>query len=258
MLENEHSSLSAFKAEMQNLWLRNHFFILFPVWVTIIGSFILPVFSNFAVVTGVFLVLSLLVCIPLATDDVMQGTEEFALALPATRRERYVSRVVCSLTVPVSAWVTLELLRFNVAPRLWGVIVDSGFSDYYPSAAFGVSGYLGVALPAFFGALCLSWGMQMKRPGQILMVLLLSLLLLGGLAWLCFSVEHYYFGQREGTGDVLLWLSSILTPLLVVAALPLYIRKEVSPADRRGGSIAAVVFAVVAILAVLFLMYATV
>lgn len=69
----------------------------------------------------------------IAGGDVWEGTEEFAFALPPTRRMlfwlRYALCAVPFLTVLVGG---LLCVRFNVPQALWGLFVDSGFTEPFP------------------------------------------------------------------------------------------------------------------------------
>lgn len=65
--------------------------------------------------------------------DAHEGAEEFTLALPATRAQRYWVRLSVSLPCLVLVvGVSLLAIAFNWPQAVWGLLVDTGFTEAFP------------------------------------------------------------------------------------------------------------------------------
>ncbi len=253
MPEITHQLSSPFQAQLNCEWIRHRSVLMLPLWTLLIGTFVVPFFSHFGVIIACYSVLALIVCTRLAADDVIQGTEEFALSQPATRLQRYLSRMLLALVVPLSAWLAVEMMHYSVSPWLWGCLVDSGFADNYLRPIPEHTRFLAVSIPALLGALCFSWGAQTKAPVQAIVVVTISCIVVGVLAGVCTSIEGALYGRADVTGRLLLLVSSVAAPVLMLAGLPLYLRKEISGQGKGAAQGAVVVVIVVVVLIVVLL-----
>ncbi len=170
-----------------------------------------------------------------AGADAQEGAEEFALALPPQRGERYRVRLVVSLSVLVPlVGTSLLAIRLNWPQALWGMIVETGFTEpwvwktaadeaamlYYvlaaacPLAAYGVTFGMAslasardqVAGAGLFGALYTAAGVLvgqsieswiwLRRPHETHG--LYSFVILTGLAVLYLVVGYFCYRRKDG------------------------------------------------------------
>jgi hypothetical protein len=99
----------------------------------LIGQWVLMLFFHPAWVLGWGIILGAWLGAAFAGADVVEGAEEFSLALPPTRRQRYWVRLSISLSVLVFlVGTSLLAIRFNLPQKLWGLLVESGFTGPFP------------------------------------------------------------------------------------------------------------------------------
>jgi len=121
-------------------WLARGRLIMVCMAIWVIGVWVLPTFTHPAWYMAWGLLVLATVGNQLARADVFEGTEEFAFALPATRLTRYLVRFGLGLgLLLIPTCVGLLATRFNVPQALWGLVVESGFTE--PGSAAGVEWY---------------------------------------------------------------------------------------------------------------------
>jgi len=86
--------------------------------------------------------------------EASEGTEEFAFALPPTRRQRYLARLAAGVASVLALTVApLLTIVLNLPQKVWGLLVESGFTDPFPHCESRLLYVLAVVLPLAFFAL---------------------------------------------------------------------------------------------------------
>ncbi len=100
------------------------------IW--LVGQWILEVFLQpmWVIVWGT--ALGLWLGFSFGGSDTTEGVEEFSLALPPRRTQRYIIRLTMSLTfLLVLVGCSLLAIAFNWPQKLWGLLVETGFTASY-------------------------------------------------------------------------------------------------------------------------------
>ena len=101
---------SPIRGQLASEWQRHKTALIHPLLALVLLTFVLPLFSHTTLLTSVYCLFALLIGTRLAANDVLQGTEEFALSLPATRPQRYAIRAGLLMIVPLCAWIGMQLM----------------------------------------------------------------------------------------------------------------------------------------------------
>ena len=240
---------SPIRGQLASEWQRHKTALIHPLLALVLLTFVLPLFSHTTLLTSVYCLFALLIGTRLAANDVLQGTEEFALSLPATRPQRYAIRAGLLMIVPLCAWIGMQLMVHSVAPRLWGLVVESGFSEPYTLYGLHSTRYIAVTLPLFMGSLAFALSAQSRTPLQVFGAALGAVALFAVVSALCAHLD-YRITDRPSV-RLLMIVSAIPAPLTLAAGLPLYLRKETTGSPAPGT--AALVAAIAAVVALLFI-----
>jgi hypothetical protein len=69
----------------------------------------------------------------MAGADTVEGSEEFVFALPPTRKERFLVRLsLAGLPLAAMLGIGLPAIALDLPQRLWGLVVESGFTEPFP------------------------------------------------------------------------------------------------------------------------------
>lgn len=228
------------------------------VW--LVCGWVLLIFCHPGFIIAFGVIWAMVVGAGLGGSDAAEGSEEFALALPPTRSQRYVARTLFGAATVVGFTVLGDLaIALDLPQRVWGLVVDSGFTEPFPPCEARFLHVLAVALPLAAFAFTFAIASQARSRGLAWASWLLGAL--GGAAVMGagFVIEVLLWEDLNGYASCTLLFA--LTPAGLLAGHAGYVRKEGinRPAPMQGSSVAGVgciVAAVVAgLLALLFLMY---
>jgi hypothetical protein len=170
--------------------------------------------------------------------EAMAGTEEFTFALPATRSERFRARLALGGgALAVMQIVGLVAIACDMPQMLWGLAVDSGFTEPFPQVASRYVYWLAAALP--FATFATIFALAAGGNGGSAMTRLawLSGLIVAGMtAGLGFIAESALWGHLNGYVSCSALL--VLTVLALLIGHRVYVRKEgiSRPDPAAGGS----------------------
>lgn len=234
--------------------------------VAFLATFVWPVVNHPGWVLAYGAVAALFLGQALGGSEVLEGSEEFAFALPVSRREYYTAKAIVGLTVLLGlAAVGTAALAGNWASALWGLVVETEFAGWHSLEAPPAVWQLCFLLPVALFAVVLAIAANAKSVRLVPFAWLLGGLLTAGLVGLGYYLEVQQlfpeggFSSTPGAGRQLTGKFAVLA-LAVVAIVALagglerYARKTVQgSADDAGrrpvvGTISAVVVVVIVIL----------
>lgn len=234
-------------------WLlhRGTLYIFMAIW--LIGLWVLPIFSHPNWITVFGCLFAVAVASSMGGGDAAEGSEEFAFALPVSRGEHYRLRLAFGLSwLAFFVFAGLLAIAFNLPQLLWGLVVESGFTESNPRVKNPRTSYgLAVLVPfalfsTVFAASALARSVKGINGAQIGGVVL-TYVAAGVVAWI-----EARMGRPVST-DVLCSALAIQALLSLGGGYLLYQRKEGvgRPVATQGGSIP--FFWVVAIALAIFL-----
>ncbi|MFH1023727.1 MAG: hypothetical protein V1809_10125 [Planctomycetota bacterium] len=97
---------------------------------------VLMIFHHPAWIFGFGLLYAILAAPRMGGMDAAEGSEEFAFSLPATRSEIYITRLALgggNLLAMILAG--LLCIRGNLPQMIWGIFVQSGFTEEFPAVS---------------------------------------------------------------------------------------------------------------------------
>lgn len=114
-------------------WFAHGSQMLFVLSAWLIGQWILQVFLHPGWVIGWGCLMALWLGLVFAGGDALEGIEEFSLALPPMRGQRYVARLVVSLPFLLGLiGVSLLAIGLDWPQWVWGLLVETGFTRSLP------------------------------------------------------------------------------------------------------------------------------
>jgi len=194
--------------------------------------------------------------------DAAEGSEEFAFALPPTRAERYLARLALGgSTVLLFTVLGVVTIALDLPQHVWGLFVNSGFTEPFPACKERFLYPLAVAIPFAVFAFSFALAATAGTRGLVGVSWFLGGALAGAALGLAFLGEWALWGEINGYISVLALFA--LAPLALLAGYLKYIVKEgVSrPAPAAGASswwIWAIVLVLVLLVLGLFLPFAMV
>jgi hypothetical protein len=184
--------------------------------------------------------------------DAAEGSEEFTFALPPTRAERYLARLALGgSTVLLFTLLGVVTIALDLPQTVWGLFVNSGFTEPFPVCRERFLYPLAVAIPFAVFAFSFAIAATAGTRGMVGMAWCLGGALAGAALGLAFLGEWALWGEVNGYISVLALFA--LAPLALLAGYLRYIVKEgVSrPAPAQGSSLAWIVAAIVVALLLL-------
>lgn len=155
--------------------------------------------------------------------DAREGCEEFAFALPPLRKERFLLRFVLGL-IPllIMTWVGAAAVGLDLPQKLWGLVVESGFTEPFPQSA-QTGWYLAtICVPLWiycFGFSFAAAASSRSYAGRFAQ--LLTVVVVGPILWGCVA-----FTDAGISGVVAAVMGSCLSLAAVAASLWKYKRKD--------------------------------
>jgi hypothetical protein len=96
---------------------------------------VLPVFHHPGWILALGLLYVFLVAARVAGADALDGSEEFAFALPPTRRQIFLVRLaLAGGNLAALLAIGLLCIALDLPQRLWGLVVESGLTEPFPHA----------------------------------------------------------------------------------------------------------------------------
>ncbi len=139
---------SVLKGLLWREWLARRWLVMLALSAWLIAGWVLMVFFHPAFVLAFGVLYALQAGASFGGGEAAEGSEEFALSLPPTRSQRYLLRLalgggtVLVLTVGGTAAIALDAPQ-----RLWGLVVESGFTEPFPACKYRFLYWLAVAAP---------------------------------------------------------------------------------------------------------------
>jgi hypothetical protein len=188
--------------------------------------------------------------------EAFAGCEEFTFALPATRQQRYLARLLLAGSVLLALQLLgIAAIALDLPQLLWRPIVESGFTAPFPAVRPQMLYWLAAALPIACFATTFAVAANAANPAPARLV---GLLLPGAAVGLGFLMEVGLWDRITGTISCPALFA--LAPLALLVGHRSYLRKEgVSrPEAASGGSstrpwIASGVALVIVVIALLLL-----
>lgn len=133
-------------------WFAHGSQMLFILSFWLIGQWILQVFLHPGWVIGWGTALALYLGLTFGGSDALEGIEEFSLAQPPQRAQRYIARLVVSLSfLLLLVGVSVLAISFDWPQKLWSLLVETGFTRSFDMSAGDTIALSGAAL---FSSLC--------------------------------------------------------------------------------------------------------
>ncbi|MHC4249016.1 MAG: hypothetical protein ACYS9X_07805 [Planctomycetota bacterium] len=214
-------------------------------------GWVLEIFFHPGFVLAFGAILAMFAGVAFGGGDAAEGSEEFAFALPPTRGERYVARLAFGGAV-VGAFVIVGLLSvaLDLPQLVWGIFVNSGFTEPFPEARPRFIYALAFAIPAAAYAATFAVASVAQTRGTVTVSWILGGIGAAAVMGAGFIAEGFLWEELNGYVSTPLLLAA--TALAAQGGYYAYTRKEgVSrPAPMAGGGsrwwlwivVAAVVF----------------
>ncbi|HUW56869.1 MAG TPA: hypothetical protein VMZ92_09550 [Planctomycetota bacterium] len=235
-------------------WLRMCGYILpmFAIW--LVGIWVVPVFYHPAWVLAFGMMYVLVGATAFAAMDVMGGSEEFTFALPPTRAQLYLTRLLLGLGTTV-AFTALGVLAvgLDLPQMLWGLFVNSGFTGPFPVCDEPMVYGLAIALPTAAFACVYSLASNAGTRTTVMLNAFAGLLLAGAVLIGGLLAEAGLWDRLNGYVSIPALLA--ITPMALLIGYGFYVRKEgINRPTPVGGSRASWVWVVIVVVVVVFIM----
>ncbi|HUT34274.1 MAG TPA: hypothetical protein VNE39_12385 [Planctomycetota bacterium] len=169
-------------------------------------------------------------------SEVIEGSEEFSFSLPPPRGDRYLVRMAFG-GATVLAFTTAGVLAIglDLPQRVWGLFVNSGFTEPFPPAEIGFLYPLAVALPFAVFAFSFAIAAVAATRGTVLASPFVGGILAAGTMGAGLLCERYLWNVVNGYISVTALFAA--APLALLWGYLAYQRKEGinRPAPMAGG-----------------------
>jgi hypothetical protein len=230
-------------------WLaRNRMMHFAPLWVTAAFGIALPVFHHPTWLTFCLGLAALGLGSVLGGADRASGSEEYAMALPPSRREQYWVKAALGLVIPLSSLAGILIIRFDVATRFWSLFCSSGWTGSYAALGSTAAYLAALIVPTSLFAVTYAGSSLGGLPSGFLCALAIGAVSAAGAA-----IETSWFGVPNGR--VLLPLNALTGAGALLAAYPRYLRRDVAsgPQRQQGLTVAVIVLILMMLLGLFFL-----
>lgn len=179
-------------------WLVHRRWLMVMLCLWLIGQWILPMFWNPWVVLVFGAVFALWIGAAAGGFDAAEGSEEFSFALPATRGQRYlVSMALGGSAILLLTGASLLAIGLDLPQRLWGIFVNSGFTEPCPPAE-GYTYALAFSVPVAAFAFSFAIAALERSRGFVLFAGLLGAVCAGAILGLGLLCERWLWGYFTG------------------------------------------------------------
>ena len=240
-------------------WLAHKNLVLWALCAWLVGGWVLMIFYHPGWIIGAGVLYAMIAGQAFGGGDTIAGTEEFTASLPPLRGQQYLARLVlaCGTTLAFTGLGALAIV-FDLPQHLWGLVVESGFTEPFPPC--DPPWLYGLAVGAPFLTLALTFGMAAtaKSPESAVGAAIVGVLGAGALIWIALGAEYLIWRRQPG-------LIVVPAPLAIGVMALLYgygryIRKEAvarpgGGAGRMSGVAIVVIIIVVLALMSVFLLY---
>jgi len=243
------AGLKVYRGLLWREWLAQRNLIITSLAVWLACGWVLLLFFHPGFIIAFGVIYALLAGPRLGGADAAEGSEEFAFALPPTRAERYLARLALGgSTVLVFTLLGVATIVLDLPQQVWGLFVNSGFTEAFPACKERFLYPLAVAIPFAVFAFSFAIAATAGTRGMVAGSWFVSGWFVGAATGLAFLGEWALWREVNGYISVLALFA--LAPLALLAGYLRYILKEgVSrPAPVRGASLAWVVAAVLVLL----------
>lgn len=203
----------------------------------LIGQWVLMLFFHPGWVIGWGTILAVWLGAGFAGADAHEGAEEFTLALPPQRAQRYHVRLGMSLSFLVLLLgVSLLAIRHDWPQRLWGLVVETGFTEPFKNedSRVGPWLYYGLAIACPLAAYGVSFGMACLActKDHVALSGLLGLLYTGAGVLVGQAIESWLWQSQSSvqrqvmTGEYSFAILAVLAVLYLVVGYFGYLRKD--------------------------------
>ncbi len=145
--------------------------------------------------------------------DALENITEFSLALPYTRRQLYLSRLIFS-GAPLLVFLSAGLIAFHfeLPQALWSLAVDSGFTEPFRPCESAWHGFA-LAAPLSLYAWTFAWASLARSAGEVSYAFTAALAATGIQVLLACYLENQLWGGVKGQiGVPLLLANAVLIP----------------------------------------------
>ncbi len=199
----------------------------------LVGGWVLLIFFHPAWILGFGVVYAWLAAQALGGSEPAEGSEEFVFSLPPLRRQRYLVRLALGGgTVLLFTGVGVLAIALDLPQMLWGIFVNSGFSEPFPACRLRFLYALAVACPLAVFAFTFAIAANASSRGLVVWSRALGGLSAGAVVILGFMCEHLLWGELNGFVSCPALLALGAGALL--AGYQVYVRKE--GISRLGGT----------------------
>ena len=231
------------------------FLVAWLILLWVLGIFFHP---GFLIAFGV--IFAFVVGPRLGGADAAEGCEEFSLSLPPTRSQRYLVRMGLGLvSVFLLAGLGSLAIWLDLPQRLWGLVVESGFTEPFPPVEYGFLYLLAVVASLGVFAFTFAIASLANSRGLVAGAGLAGVLCAAILLALGLLAEYLLWQNRPLNGYITCpALAAVSTMVLLLGYLAYVHRKEgisrPSPMARGGrGWWTAVIVVIIMVIVVAFL-----
>ncbi|HUT58635.1 MAG TPA: hypothetical protein VNA25_12390 [Phycisphaerae bacterium] len=213
-----------FKGLLWRHWLAGRGLIFSALGVWLAGLWALELFFHPGWMLAFGLVYAFLAVPAFAASETTEGSEEFAFSLPPTRGMRYLAALaMAGAPLVVLSGIGVLAIAGDWPQALWGLVVDSGFTDPFPSCSTFVYP-LAVALPLAALAFSFALAALATSRGVATAAGIAGLVGAAAVMGVGFGAESLLWGDLNGVVSVTALL--VLGAGALEAGYLLYLRKE--------------------------------
>jgi hypothetical protein len=218
------TGVSVYRGLLWREWLAHRNLIINALAVWLVCGWVLLIFFHPGFIIPFGVLYALVAGTLFGGGDAAEGSEEFSFALPPTRRERYLARMIFGgATVLGFAALGDVAIALDLPQQLWALFVNSGFSGPFRRCEPRFLHALAIALP--FATFAFTFAMTANAATRIqigwtVLGLLLALAVMG----LGFLGERFLWEELNGYVSVTALVA--LAPLGLLVGYLAYQRKE--------------------------------
>ena len=244
-----------FKALIWRDWLRMRGWIVWALtfWLVLIWVLLVAGHPAFILIFGMIYVL--VGSAGFAAGDVMEGSEEFAFALPPTRAQQYLAKLVLGMGTTL-AFTALGVLAIglDLPQYFWGLFVNSGFTAPFPVCEEKILYGLAIVLPVASFACMYAMSTNATTRGAVAIQSFLGMLIAAAVMGAGFLAEQGLWDGLNGYVSIPCLLA--LTPMALLVGYGFYLRKEgVNRPAPVGGTRSGWVWVVIVVIVVLVVLF---